>query len=527
MKKQLLFLLLSCLTVISCKKTKESTISIGNPSNLKYTEITDARESRAITTLVPTVQTGGLIPKFELVSVVKSDGTELNQSFLQYVTIGKISTANINVAAGVIDANGNPVTSVEATNSAKNGVISIAADHNFPAGDYYFTVKVSTEFEGRQYSTVFDKAFHLRIAPLLPTNLIYSPKNQNLVYGAGGKTSAPILPNSNPDVYFELGNLTDKLNIDKKTGAISLAGNYIYTAREVLQPTVKVVSNISGETVVFEKKLTIVVSNAPEVMPLETIYLFYPTLNVNAAMPTGGVGYSVQTDLAGLSQRIWGSRSTALASYFVAPPERPAANTGQTIIETITFNASAVTTPVSTWMIMSTQDLTPFQYGYQLSFNYYYMPAYQTYMSDGRTPTDLEVYISTDYAGGDIQDVNGNWVSGTWTKVNDAIKCQRSEGIAAGGQSTGAPWGTVFTGTPYPGDQKGADPEGRKNPSTTFSSKWVKCSYTIGSAQIAKKVTVAFKVASYFQGQISNNAAAPGRGGSYYISDFYFKAVER
>ncbi len=525
MKKQLLFLLLSCLMVISCKDKKEDLISIGNPSNLKYIEITDARESRAITTFAPTVQTGGLTPKFELVSIVTKDGTTLGQSFLQHVTVGSSSTANISITSGLIDANGNPVNAVAATNSAANGIIRIASGHNFTAGDYYFTVKVSTEFEGRQYSTVFDKAFHLRIAPLLPTNLIYSPKNQNLVVGAGSKTSAPILPNANPDVYFELTNHHDKLSINKQTGVISLASNYAYTAREVLQPTVKVVSNISSEAVIFENKLTVIITNAPEVMPLETIYVFYPTLNVNAALPSGGVGYTVQTDIAGVSPRIWGNRTNSVASYLVAPTERPTSNTGQTIIETNTFNASAVTTPVSTWMVTSTQDLTPFQYGYQLSFNYYYMPAYQTYMSDGRTPTDLEVYISTDYTGGDIQDVNGNWVSGTWTKVNDVMKCQRSEGVS-GSNSIGAPWGTEFTGTPYPGDQNGANPDGKKRPGVTFYNKWVKCNYVISSSQITKNVTVAFKVASYFQGQISNNASAPGRGGTYFLSDFYYKAVE-
>ncbi|HTG55496.1 MAG TPA: hypothetical protein VL943_04465, partial [Niabella sp.] len=157
----------------------------------------------------------------------------------------------------------------------------------------------------------------------------------------------------------------------------------------------------------------------------------------------------------------------------------------------------------------------------------YYMPAFQTYMSDGRTPTDLEVYISTDYAGGSIQDAEGNWLNGTWTRVNDDIICQRSEGVNSSSVSTGAPWGPQFTGTPYPGDQKGADPDHKKRPALgTFYGKWVKCTYNISTSQLSPTFTVAFKVASYFEGELRNNTAAPGRGGIYFLSDFNYRAVE-
>lgn len=527
--RKLLLLLLYCFAAASCKESLKSDLNNPrNPSDLKYTGIAGAREGKGVTTAAPTVQTGGLTPKFELVSITKADGTLLDESYLQYVTIGTSSSVEIpvNPDLGLVDENGNPLESVSAVNTASNGIIYIAAGHNFAVGDYYFNIKVTTAHEGKEYSTVFDKAFHLNIAPLLPTNLIYSPKNQNLVYGdPNDKTSAPIMPNANPEVYFELANYTNKLTIDRQTGVISLVPNYVYTERETLNPTIKVVSNISGEVVSFENKLTTIITDQPEEMPVETIYTFYPTLNVNAAFPSGGTGYTVQTDIAGVSTRIWGNRTNSVASYLVAPAERPVINTGQTIIETCTFSSSAVTKPVSTWMVTSTQDLTPYQYGYKLSFNYYYMPAYQTYMSDGRTPTDLEVYISTDYTGGDIQDANGNWLNGTWTKVNASMRCQRSEGVS-GSNSIGAPWGAEFIGTPYPGDQKGADPDGRKKPATTFYGKWVKCAYDIGTSQLSKNFTVAFKVASYFQGDLLNNATAPGRGGSYFISDFYYKAEE-
>ena len=148
------------------------------------------------------------------------------------------------------------------------------------------------------------------------------------------------------------------------------------------------------------------------------------------------------------------------------------------------------------------------------------MPAYQTYLADGRTPTDLEVYISTDYISGDIQNANGEFINGTWQKVNEDMRCRRSNSAA------GTPLESEFIGTPYPGNQNGADPEGKKRPGTSFYNKWVKCSYDIPVSQISTNYTVAFKVASYFEGTISNNAAAPGRGGSYFLSDFNYKAAE-
>jgi hypothetical protein len=92
--------------------------------------------------------------------------------------------------------------------------------------------------------------------------------------------------------------------------------------------------------------------------------------------------------------------------------------------------------------------------------------------------------------------------------------------------STGAPWGPEFIGTPYPGDQKGLDPDGRKNPSTTFYNKWVRCTYDIPVSQISKNYTVAFKVTSYFQGTLLNTTSVLGRGGSFYFTDLSFKASE-
>lgn len=527
--KQLVLVLLYFLVVAACDDSSYTSemAEIYSPSELHYVDILDAREGGNITTAPPTVQTGGLTPEFEIVQIRKEDGTVLDEGQMEFISMGSSTVVEIGVdpEAGKVDENGNPIDSISAVNSSENGVISISPGHNLTVGDYYFTIKVHTESGGVEYSTTFEDAFHLYISPLLPSNLIYSPKTQNLVYSdADSKTSEPLMPDANPDVTFELDNYTDKLVIDGETGSISLSPDYNYVEYDTLYPTIRVVSNISQEVTLFEDKLTTIITDTPQEMPLETLYFFYPSLNTNGSFPTGGDGFSVQVDIPGNGDDIWGVVDNSNGKFLEAPQERPLENTTQTILETQT-NSGPVTQPTSSWMVTTTQDLTLFEYGYDLSFNYYYQPAFQTYMEDGRTPADLEVYISTDYTGGDIQDADGNWVNGTWTRVNESIVCQRSEGTSSG-RSSGAPWGPEFTGTPYPGNQEGPDPDGRKTPGTSFYGKWVKCSYTIDPSQISPNFTVAFKVATYFEGELLNNDEVPGRGGIFFLSDFNYKGVE-
>ena len=528
--KHLLILSVFFAFLLSCENTSltDSAEAVQNPSGLKYMDLTNAREGKSILSSTPTVDTGGLVPTFELVQIKNEQGTILDETFLQHVSIlGRTPVEiNISLANARLDQNGNPITTVNGFNDRNNGAILVANGHNFPVGNYFFTIKVSTEKNGQTYETIFDDAFKLTILPLLPNLLIYSPKNQNLVVGdADGKTSAPIVPDSNPEIRFELVTHSDKLVIDENTGEIRLSSGYTFTEREELKPTVKVISKISGEEVVFENTITTIITDVPVDVPRESIYFFYPTLRTSGSFPQGGEGFSVQVDIPGNGEDIWGVVDNSAGRSLTTPDERPAGNTAQTVLETQTFNGSGATAPTSSWMVTTTQNLTPFRFGFNLSFNYYYQPAYQIYMADGRTPTDMEVYISTDYTGGDIQDTDGNWLNGTWTQVNNVMKCNRSEGTA-GSVSTGAPWGPEFIGTPYPGNQAGPDPDGRKMPGTTFYNKWVRCTYDIPVSQIVENFTVAFKVTTYFEGTLLNNSTAPGRGGTYFLSDFHFKAAE-
>ncbi|MFT4092933.1 MAG: hypothetical protein QM640_04780 [Niabella sp.] len=277
MKKNLPLLLLCLLLIIACKRSIDTTPVIPQtPSGLRYINVDTVREGQSAISLAPTVQTGGLIPEFEIVSGRKHDGTLLDNTYLQYVAIGGSSVIEktVDSSLGLSYPDGSLVKTVNAYNSASNGIITLKAGNNFSVGDYYFTIKVTTTYQGVEYTAVFDDAFRIHVAPLLPSNLIYSPKNQNLVYGRSSKTTAPLLPNANTDVSFELGNYTDELVIDQTTGIVSLSPNYVYTKYDTLTPVIKVISNISGETVSFENKLTTIITDKPEVMPTETIYIY-------------------------------------------------------------------------------------------------------------------------------------------------------------------------------------------------------------------------------------------------------------
>src|SRR5690606_32661750 len=253
-KTRLLFLLCCWVIVSFSCKDDFRTNPPGAPYDLRYVSVGNAREGAQIVTAPPTVQTGGLTPTFELMGISRSDGSSLDDSYLQYVHIGESHTVDIPISpdAGYVDEYGNPLTFFASENTANNGIITVAAGHTFSAGDYYFDIKVTTQDGSTKYEVVFKKAFHLNVGPLLPTNLVYTPKNQNLVYGqTDSKISAPLMPSANPDVTYELEAEGDKLQIDGETGEISLVPRYIYTERETLRPNVKMVSHISGEETLF------------------------------------------------------------------------------------------------------------------------------------------------------------------------------------------------------------------------------------------------------------------------------------
>lgn len=523
--KRLLIPLLFSVILVSCTEDAfvKQTDAIISPKDLKYMDITNAQEGKSIVSSAPTVSTGGLIPYFEIVNIVDENGNVLDESYMNYVTIANAETSKWNLtdkSEYPINEQGDTIKGGVNFDLSNAGVITIAEGNKFSNGDYYFTIKVTTETKDKTFSTVFEKAFHIYVKPLLPPFLLYQPKTQNLIYGLiDSKTSSPLIPIGNKDIIFELEDNVDKIMIESSTGVVSLTSDYVYNGYDTIAPNIKVTSNISGESVSFSGSLIIIVTDQPEVMPLESMYFFYPTLSTTGAYPTGGDGFTVQTLEKGISGRIWGPQANSVGGTFVAPPERPEANKAQKPIEAWTNSSASATTPTNFWCVMTTQNLTIYNIGYKILMRYYYLPAFQSYLPDGRTPTDMEVYISTDYMGGVIQNTDGSWANGTWKRINEEIVCRI-------GTLNGEPWGEEFTGTPYPGNQSGDDPDNKKNPERSPYHKWVQCSYDITDYKDCTNFTVAFKVASYFTGELLNNTTSPGRGGRYFMSDFHYVATE-
>lgn len=508
----------------------------GNPSDLSYMEIKNARESSTIISGIPTVSTNGLIPFFEVIEGYDQNDNLLDESYMQYVSIANPDTTYWSLGDQEyypVDEKGDTVKGGVNINLSNAGVITISEGNKFTVGDYYFTIKVTTKYKDKTFSTVFNKAFHLNVEPLLPQYLIYQLKHQNLIYGdANSKSNKPIIPLGNKDVRFSLKDNTDKLIIDDATGEVSLHPNYAYNGFDTIQPVINVTSNISNETVSFSNSLVVIVTDVETIMPIESIYFFYPTLKTTGAKPTGGEGFSVQVVESGSCQRIWGVQTNSTGGALIPPPERPEGNGSQKPLETVTHGAAnpapQTTTPSTSWCVLSTTDLTTYKDGYDIFIGFYYRSYFVDYMDDGRTPTELEVYISTDYNGGLIQNSDGSWTNnGTWSKINDQITCQIGIGQDANGNPTGESWGKPFIGTPYPGNQKGLDPDGKKNASISSDyGQWIKCSYDITNYKTCKTFTVAFRVESFFSGKIMRNETPGGRGGSHFLTDFYFVANE-
>ena len=137
---RLLSIFIFFLVTISCDTTSfvESDTSVQKPYNLKYIDVLNAREGRSISTIAPTIDTGGLIPVYELVSIEKADGTVLDESYLKFVSIGQTITKVQNVT----DVNGDVVGTRTTYDASLNGRINIADGNNFTFGDYYFTIKL-------------------------------------------------------------------------------------------------------------------------------------------------------------------------------------------------------------------------------------------------------------------------------------------------------------------------------------------------------------------------------------------------
>lgn len=457
--------------------------SYENPKDLNYAEILDAREYNALKSGVPSIDTDNLVPVYQVVSVKDGDGMLLDESYLNDVSISNVDPA------------------VSPVNYSKAGVVSIANENMFGIGDYYFTINVTTNYNGTVYSNTFEDALHVEVGPQLVKDLLYSPIAQNLVVGEDSKTTQPYLITGNTDVIFKLGSDDDKLKINSETGIISLLDSYTTVENDTIYPKVVVTSNISGETTEFQGDsfLMLVASTAAVDLPKKTIYFFYPTLQAENAL------YGYRKDVITAGDVTYAKTWVQSGPSNIAAQERPEDVTGnKSLLTNIVISKKSV--PHESDVIMNSQDLTKYSLGYDVSTVFYIKNQYVEYMADGATPVDLEIYYSTDY--------DGNNDGASWTQINDQVKCLINK-------TTGEP----FVGTPYPGDQKlgAGDPDGRKDTTKNADGKWVKCEFDLNSFKQEKNFTLKFKFASYFTEPITGST---GRGGRFYISDVYFKASE-
>ncbi|WP_152287921.1 hypothetical protein [Flavicella marina] len=506
---KLLLMSLGALFVLyGCNQdTFSPNVSLDNymgPSELNYHEILNARENAALKTGTPTIQTNGLVPFFEIVSAKKADGTELDETYMKDVTITNPVEKTVDLdPEDYIIFEGDTIKSYTAYNYSKAGVIEIADENNFGIDDYYFSVKVSTQNGESITSATFNDVFHLGVGPGLVTNLLYSPIAQNLVTNTNATTTQPYLITGNPDVTFSLASDTDKLKIDTQTGVISLQEDYTTTQNDTIYPTVEVTSNISQEVTEFQGSsfLFLVASNDPVDLPKQTNYFFYPTLEAESKL----YGYEKTITQPGdvTEAKTW----IQAAPSPLAADERPESVIGNKSLWT---NMTAGDwEPHESYITINPQDLTQYRLGYDLAMVFYTKNQYVEYKTDGATPTELEIYISTDYTGDDE--------TSTWIQINDQLSCQINSTTS-----------TPFIGTPYPGDQKlgDGDPDGRKDPTRNADAKWVRNELNLNPYKDSKSFALKFKIVATYTGPGKPSSGAKGRPGRYYVSDVHFKASE-
>ena len=505
MKKYLSIALLSLFLFTACNEEKFNNLSNEikeAPRDLLYYEIKNAREFSRIISGKPTIDTDKLVPNFEILSGKREDGTELDASYMDDVSIQNpvIVTKDLK-PENYYFIDGQEITTYTAVDYTNSGVITIADENNFGIGKYSFTIKVTTNDDENNFTTIFDEAFKLDIGPELVTNLLYSPLAQNLVVGQNSKTTKPFLITGNSDVTFQLETEQDKLDIDPQTGVISLKSGYATAVNDTIYPAVNVISNISGEITRFqgESFLLLVASNTPVDLPKQTKYFFYPTLEANNKQ----FGYSVDVIRQGLvaDNKIWVQQNPSTLANLDS--SLPVISGKKGLVTNAVVGGKSE--PHESDVILNSQDLSQYRLGFNLSAVFFTQNRFVEYLSDGATPTDLEIYISTDYTG------NNN--TATWTQINDQIESRINTNT-----------GMSFTGTPYPGDQKGADPDGKKNSSRNADGKWVRSEFDLNPYKDEKNFTMKFKFNSYFTGEIRGST---GRAGRHIISDVHFKATEQ
>lgn len=500
-KTQLKFFVVALILVVSCKEN--SSFSENRPldfqvapTQLSYNPISGIREYKSSESGLPSVSSEGLPVYYEIKGGRKSDGTILNEDYLNDVSIENPEEGVVEVLVEVPDGE-DYFYEKKYINSERAGIISIADNNIFGLGDYYFDIDAYTFVNGNKMITSFRDAFHLKVGPELAANLIYIPFGQNLIVGSGVGTTEPTLIDANPNVRYELASDEDKLTIDSATGVIQVKEGYTVTEPEEIYPDVSVISNVSEEIVTFgDGFFKIVISNEPYPIEKAVFNFFYPTMASNNA--ANGVRWYVTNSAALPDWKIW-QRNNPPA---IAAGERPMEVTENKAI--VMRNSWGPSVAHENWVVMNEQDLNPYKLGFDITATYWINYKWISYLESGQTPVEIEVYITDDFSG----DVGTT----TWIKVNEDIRSFINNE------------GDGFMGTPYPGDQTGPDPEMRKDPTKNAYEAWVKSELDLEPYKEWENFTLAFKYISNFTGTVTGPT---GSASDTWISDVNYKAVEK
>jgi hypothetical protein len=404
------------------------------------------------------------------------------------------------------------------------GKITIADKNPFANGEYFFSIKVSAEISGAMQSAVYEDALRLMIGPNLADGIAYCPFNMNFVSGENTTSNPAELFGGNLDVRYELGSDSNKISIDAVTGEISLNSSHTISATEVIKPIINVVSNITDEVMVFEETFTATLSTTPVVLDKKANYFFFPTMRTTAKknVGLGGEGYSrvfiehkgiqagdtEETSDWYINNALWKSHKNKKKFLDPVPTAdavavRAAAGvSGTTKLEMPFFKME---NPSDTWIVMDPVNLGLFEGCFDSKAVFWYnlfLNNTSCYELDGNAPIGLEAYITNNYTGDPS--------STDWTQVNDVLECEINDN------------GTTFTGTPYPGDQTGLNPDGLKDPAKNANNLWVRSELNLEDYKTQTSFTIAFRVKTYF-----DTAPNCPVSGSASISNVHFVASEK
>lgn len=504
MKQAYLLVLCIGLMMLGCERNSPSPDELISqtpqaPAGLSYASVVNAREFSGFFTGPPTYNSFGAVPQFEIVALRDENGNAVSSEILtEFISI-------LNPTDEIITTD----QEYTVTNSKDIGQIVFADGHPLGVGTYFFDIKMSTQFDDQLFEAVFENALELELGPQLASGLIYVPGGQNLLAGSSDQSTEPLVFGANPDIRFELGDFTEKLTIDASTGQISVASGYTPSAEpEIVSPTINVISNISDEVVSFSDAITIYLSNDPVTVPKARVNVFYPTLEAENTE----FGYRIHVVEEGDPDMVWNSANPSP----LTAEDRPAENVNQKRISINLVKPSVdAQVPHESWVILNSQDLSAYQFGFDVEAEFFTKNRFVEYLStDGTAPSLMRFYVSTDYVG--------DAGSATWTDETD----QLISNIEEGGVFEA---GNDFDGFPYPGDQKEygfSDPDNLKNPDQNGDNVFTRSILNMADYVGQSNVTCAFRVYTTFEGTLTRDGNAD-RSGQYWLEDFHITAFEQ